>query len=334
MASDAISRRYELLNRQLQQKERGQLQQEQEGLQRRFAAIGGLGSGASIKTQQIAAQESAKRLNEGRGQLGIAESQERQQQDEIEKQRAFQTAEREAGQGWQSGESEKQRGFLTSERLGGQNFSASQADIMRGWQSGESEKQRGFLTSERLGGQEFTAGQNALARRLQEAGLTGLLDGNETLQAKESRLGREQQANQFTKQLEQEKVLSDAGRKLQEKIANAELDYKNANLAWEKYVFNEEFPINKQIAFANLELQKKMMGEQAENQKDPIGGAIKDIGNMNVPGTNASVEQINRVLSQALGGPMINQGAVAMNNPTISGALNSAKSWLKQNIKW
>lgn len=263
MAQDAISRRYALLNQQLGRREAAQLQGEKEALSRRFASIGGLGSGASIKTEQIASQESARRLGEGRASLGVAELEERARQEEIEKQRAFQRSEREAGQTWQSGEAGKQRSFMTSERLGGQEFSA-----------GEAGKQRGFLTSERLGGQEFQAGQNALARRLQEAGLTGLLDGSETLQARESRLGREMQSEQFGKQLEeskrqamereslgmselaQQKDLADRSRRLQEKIANNEINFKNANLSWEKYVFNKEFPMNVNIANQNLQTAK------------------------------------------------------------------------------
>lgn len=240
MANDAIGRRYALLNKQLQQTEGRQLQQEQDALSRRFAAIGGLGSGASIKADQMASQESSRRLSQGKQALGVAEADERFKQEEIEKGRAFQT----------------------SERVGSQDFAAGQAGL-----------QRQFQTGERLGGQEFQSSENALSRRLQEAGLMGYMtdaQGNkiETQTAKDSRLGREQQESQFGRQLAQQsdqftKDISSRERLAQSDIAlknkafEAERDYKNADLAWQKAVFEMEFPINKKIAFENLKTAKE-----------------------------------------------------------------------------
>lgn len=309
MANDAIGRRYALLNKQLQQTEGRQLQQEQDALSRRFAAIGGLGSGASIKADQMASQESSRRLSQGKQALGVAEADERFKQEEIEKGRAFQTSERVGSQDFAAGQAVLQRQFQTGERLGSQDFAAGQAGLQRQFQTGErlgsqefqtgerlggqqyasdeAQKQRGFMTSEREAGQKFTAGENALSRRLQEAGLMGFMtdaQGNqiETQAAKDARLGREQQESQFGRQLEQSSQqftqdlnsrerLAQWDANLKNKIAESEAEFKNANLAWEKYVFSQEFPINKQIAFENLKVQK----DAAKNS-----GLAGDIGSL------------------------------------------------------
>lgn len=50
----------------------------------------------------------------------------------------------------------------------------------------ESALQRAYGTSERLGSQDFTSQQNALSRALQEAGLTGVYQGQKTLAGTEA----------------------------------------------------------------------------------------------------------------------------------------------------
>lgn len=298
MATDAISRRYALLNKQLQQSENRNLQTEQDALSRRFASIGGLGSGASIKAGQISNQASARRVQEGKTALAASEADERFKQEEIEKGRAFQTSERLGSQEYASGEASEQRKFLTGERLGSQTYATGEREESQKFTAGENSLSRrlqeaglmGYMTGDdgkqietqsakdsRLG-RELTVSENALSRRLQEAGLMGYVTddkGNqiETQAAKDARLGREQ----FDKQLAQQGELARKDIDSREKVAQwqtgiqnkafeADRDFKNANLAWEKAVFQMEFPINKQIAFENLKTAK-------EASKSEIGQA-------------------------------------------------------------
>ena len=73
--------------------------------------------------------------------------------EENEKNRAFQTAEREAQQGWQSSENALGRAFTTAER-----------EAQQGWQSGENALSRAFTTAEREAQQAYQSGENAINR--------------------------------------------------------------------------------------------------------------------------------------------------------------------------
>ena len=205
MAS-AMDRRFEIASNQLKKNESQTKQQEKEALQRRFASMGGLGSGASIKTEQMAEQASGKRLAEGMGNIEMSKLAEQARQEEIAQQQAYGTSERQAGQAY--GTSERQAGqafgtsermagqaygsmerkagqaYGTSERQAGQAFAGDQAAMARlygttereagqAFASGQNQAARDFATSERIGGQEFQSGQATagaqLATKLQES---------------------------------------------------------------------------------------------------------------------------------------------------------------------
>jgi hypothetical protein len=245
--NDAISRRFSLLEKELEQKQRGQTQQQKEGLRRRFAAQGGLGSGAAIKAEQIAEKEGQKRIGEARGQLGIAEAGERQRQQELREQRAFQTSERLGGQQFAGGQARLGREFQRGERLGGQEFAGGQARLGREFQRGE-----------RLGSQQFAGQQSALQRALQERGLTE--------QERAGRAAEDFRERQLTQQREQFDI-SEENRNI---IAQKQQDLAQANLDFQQYSFEKEFPINEQIAMANMEIQR----QQAEQAGAGILGSI------------------------------------------------------------
>lgn len=141
MAS-AIDRRFQMAEQQLRRKELQREQQEKEGLKRRFAAIGGLGSGASIKAEKMAGEEASKRLSEGSQRIEMQRLGEQARQEEIEAQRAFQRGEREAGQTFAEAMTRRQEEFT----------------------SGQAQKQREFASAERLAGQEFASGERASAQ--------------------------------------------------------------------------------------------------------------------------------------------------------------------------
>ena len=166
-----MDRRYALASQQMRRQEQQQSEKEKEALRRRFAAQGGLGSGASIKAEQVAGQESAKRLGQAESQLEMSRLGEQARQEEIEQARSFQRGEREAGQTFAGTQADLSRKFATSERLGGQEFAGTQAELGRK-----------FTTSERMGAQEFagtqaskqmefTSRQNRMNRNLEQQGI-------------------------------------------------------------------------------------------------------------------------------------------------------------------
>lgn len=169
---------FKLQRQRIDQDARAQADQENDALNRRFAALGGLNSGAYIKQQQIASDNAMKRRQQAMEGVDAAESQDLARKAEIEQGRQYQTAEREAGQNFSAQQAGLQRNFLTGEREAGQQFTGSQADLQRGFLTSErmagqgfaadqADKQRSFTTNERLSSQDFAAGQSAEARALE-----------------------------------------------------------------------------------------------------------------------------------------------------------------------
>lgn len=287
--NDAISQRYEMLKRQQRQQSNQQVQQETEALKRRFASLGALGSGAQIKTEQLARQQAAKYLSEGEANLGIAESYERQQQQELEKQRAFQTSERLGTQQFTAEQAGLGRQFTTSERLGGQDWKSAQDELARRFTTserlgtqqfttGERVGKQQFETGERLGAQEFMSGQNSLERGLKERALTE--------QERAAKVGEQFQEKQFGEAQKQFGMTFEEGRRqaqvseamtleqirnqvsqfarqqtLAEKVANAEMDNQNILRNWQIKMGEKEYKLNEKIANANINAQKKALDQ-------------------------------------------------------------------------
>jgi hypothetical protein len=86
----SIGRRYQALNANLQASEGSQSVAEQEAINRRFASIGALNSGAALRNSRVQSDMSNKRFMAGRNELAAAESGEKQQAAEIAKQRNLQ----------------------------------------------------------------------------------------------------------------------------------------------------------------------------------------------------------------------------------------------------
>lgn len=117
-----IQRRFDYLREQTERDVNQQQQQAAEGLQRQAAAKGRLGSGAFQKQQ---AQQQKQAADIRQQAIGDVESQREAalaQQEEVQAQRDFQKAEREAGQNFAAQQSQINRDYSTSERLAGQNF--------------------------------------------------------------------------------------------------------------------------------------------------------------------------------------------------------------------
>jgi hypothetical protein len=177
---------FELLRRRLKLRGATRGEEQQQDLNRRFAAQGNLPSGAAFKIRQQAQQAADRQTSEDLQSVNIAQLQTQRQEREAEKQRAFAgeqaqlgrefgreerigaqqfageqarlgeafaTREREAAQGFGSEQARLAREFATGERVSAQDFAAS-----------ERTAQNVFLAAEAATGREFTAGEAELAR--------------------------------------------------------------------------------------------------------------------------------------------------------------------------
>ena len=145
--ANSIDRRFDILKQKAAQDSRKQTQESEQGLKRQFSRLGGIGTGAFVKQQQLAKEAGSRRLQEAEQGIEFQRLGEQQRQEDIKGQRAFQTSERLGSQEFSAGQLGKQQAFAKGERLGAQEFGAAQADIARKFQTGE-----------RMSSQEFQQG--------------------------------------------------------------------------------------------------------------------------------------------------------------------------------
>lgn len=152
---------FDLERKRAAQREAATLQGQKDALARRAAQTGGGVSGALIKQEQVATNQSAQRLGAANEAIDAGERAEARRLREIQEGRDFTRSEREASQGFLSGESALQRRYLTGEREAGQAFSSGEADKQRGFLSGESALARRFQTGEREASERNASGEAA-----------------------------------------------------------------------------------------------------------------------------------------------------------------------------
>jgi hypothetical protein len=153
MQTQAPLDEYELLRKRALQQANAQTQAQDDALKRRFAAMGQLNSGASIKQMQLNAQAGAERADQAQEGISIAEAQERQRRKEVTEGRDFASGEAQKQRDFTSAESKIGREWQTGERLSSQSFASQQAAEQRGWQTKENEINR------KLQGDMFDRGQ-------------------------------------------------------------------------------------------------------------------------------------------------------------------------------
>lgn len=186
-ADDPIAKQFELLRKRARQSAVQAGQAESEGLKRRFAQIGQVGSGAQIRAEAQAAERGAKRLARAEEAVGLAELGERQRQKEIGEAREFSRGERRAGQEFAARQAGIGRGFAAEQARVGRGFAAEQAGLGRGFQRELSESQRRFAATEAGKGRTF-AQEQALAQR---GFITGEREAGELTRAAELQRQRE-----------------------------------------------------------------------------------------------------------------------------------------------
>lgn len=167
---DDVGKQFDYQRQKAATREAANLQGQKDAMARRAAQLGGGPSGAFIKQEQIAGDQSAARLADANAGINEAQNAEVRRLNEVKEGRDFQTSERLGSQG-----------FATKERLGSQEFGAGQADLGRK-----------FQTSERLGSEDFGAGQAAIGRKFQ----TSERLGTQKFASKEATEGRDWQGGQ------------------------------------------------------------------------------------------------------------------------------------------
>lgn len=189
-----------------QQRNKAQVQEAQDAIKRRFAAMGGLNSGAYFKQNEKLEEQGARQLGDEMQGIEAAENQEKLRQQEIKEQRdfaraereasqAFARAERESGQGFASEQAKLQREFAKTEREAGQGwqekFQGQQNDFQRGLfdtemsfkQLLEANRQSDFAKQMELATQQFELDKKVtefnmrLAKYSKEGQIAGLREG-------------------------------------------------------------------------------------------------------------------------------------------------------------
>lgn len=219
-----------------------------DAIQRRMAAQGGGPSGAQIKLEAQARDQSAQRLASANEGIDAAEQAENRRVAEIKEGRDFARGEREASQQFAHGERLGGQEFARGERMGGQEFAALQAEAQRKYQTGErlssqeyaaleAGKQREFARGERLGSQDFAAS--------------------------ESKLGRDQQADQFNKNY----LLQDKQMDWDRQFKKMAFDQEQQNFMQQMFAQNDQFQWSKYVDQKNLDLAARI--QRANEAEDP-----------------------------------------------------------------
>lgn len=237
---------YDVARKKASDQEAATLQTQRDALARRQAQTGGGVSGALIKQEGEAVNQSNQRLantNEG---ITAQEGVEKQRQKEIADTRSFQTSERLGGQD-----------FANTQRLGGQEFAANQSLL------GQK-----FATGERLGSQDFAGSQAEKGQQFQHAENYSNQAAAAKLQAKALAAGATQQ----------DKALAAAATQQQKGLDAQKLQF-DATFAQSKDQFNQTLAQSKYVDSKNIDLANKI---QYANQNQPglIGSVFKDVGNL------------------------------------------------------
>ena len=94
---------YEAMRRRTQQRLQSEAQTQRDALQRRFAQVGNLNSGAAMKNEQVLQDQLARQQDDAIGQIDLQETAETQRRAEVQQGMDFQAAEAQKGRDFQGG---------------------------------------------------------------------------------------------------------------------------------------------------------------------------------------------------------------------------------------
>ena len=245
---------FELLRRRLKQRGATRGEAQQRDLNRRFAATGGLPSGAAFKIRQQAQEAAERQTSEDIQDVNVLQAQTLRQEREAERQREFTGEQARLGREFTGEQARLGREFATQERLGSQEFAGEQAALERGFARDERQAAQAFAAAEAALGREFTAGEAALARDFAR---------------EEAATGRKFQEIQAQFQREHETTLTNLGIESNENIAMLDRELRRDGL-----------DIQKLVAESNIEQSK------VEAQLNTFATFVNAIGPMSEAGFN------------------------------------------------
>lgn len=132
-----------------------QTQGQTEALQRRFAQMGMLNSGASIKQEQLAKQRGAQLESSKLSEIDSLQEDEALRKQEMEEAKKFQVSEREAGQKFGADQAALARSYGSSEREAGQSFAKQMQDLGFSQQSALSSQAQQYAVDNQNKAQSF-----------------------------------------------------------------------------------------------------------------------------------------------------------------------------------
>jgi hypothetical protein len=223
---------FELLRRRLQQRGATRGEARQRDLNRRFAAAGGLPSGAAFKIRQQAQEAAERQTSEDVQDINVIEAQTRRQEREAQRGREFAREERIGAQEFAGQQAQLGREFQTTERLGAQGFGSEQARLDREFATGQQISAQEFAASERQAGQAFAAAEARLGREF-TAGEAALA---RDFAREEAETGRAFQEIQAQFQREHETSLTNLGIESNENLARLDRDLRKEGLDIQRLV--------------------------------------------------------------------------------------------------
>ncbi len=143
--------------------EAANLQGQKDALARRAAQLGGGPSGAFVKQEQVASNQSAERLGQANEGIDAAQQAETRRIGEVLQGQEFARGERVGSQDFAAGQAAIQRKYGTTEREASQGYATGERVASQGYATGEREASQAYATGERQAGQTFQAGESQKA---------------------------------------------------------------------------------------------------------------------------------------------------------------------------
>ena len=223
MATD----KYDMLRNRVGQEALKEKQQSNQAMKRKFARLGGLNSGAFVKSSEQADQAIENRKAKNLENIGFQQTTEQERLAEIQAGRDFSKGEREAGQGFAESQGELGRKFASEqgqlgrqfargERLGGQEFAGRQAQFGRDFASGERKDSQTFAAGQAVEGRTFAKGERLAAQTYGKEAVT------EAQRIQQEQFGVQSGLAQL--QFESDELTTEFNKKLAAFIAGSSLD--------------------------------------------------------------------------------------------------------------
>ena len=153
---------YDAMRSRLSQRTNADTQQQQDAMQRRFAAQGGMNSGAAIKQQQLVAEQGVQNREQAMEGVNQQEAAQRAQLQAAESQKEFQSQEAAAGRDFTAGESKLGRDLQSSQfgsemafknKVAGWENSARMEQMKLAWQRFALDKDESYFNQQSTLGQ-------------------------------------------------------------------------------------------------------------------------------------------------------------------------------------